>query len=172
VLLVRLLSSETLEMPSGSWVHWTQEQSDHRCISCFTTAKGVSCMCCFTGTVVKILPANIAFSCALVKSDILLLKGRSAIRVRHFVDAWAGAFSGIGIKENWCSHLCEEAEQAYYADIHRITLTASYSESMARGVPWRPSEGGHDLVWTILMIFTCTALYQRGIIKHSFEAWL
>jgi hypothetical protein len=52
------------------------------------------------------------------------------MRDRHCVHACAGAFSGIGIKNNWGTHVCEEIEQAYNADMQRTMLAASFSEYM------------------------------------------
>jgi hypothetical protein len=73
--------------------------------------------------------------------------GEVSCNVKLSVDACAGAFSGIGLKKlQWGTGLRKKAEQAYNADVLRIRLTGSFSECVAKGVPWSPGEGMQSMV--------------------------
>jgi hypothetical protein len=79
------------------------------------------------------------------------LQARSGTRSQIPWDACAGAVSGIGVKGQLSGAFSREklrfkAEEAFRADVHRIQLEGSYSECMAKGVPWCSGGGRTDLV--------------------------
>jgi hypothetical protein len=60
---------------------------------------------------------------------------------QHFMQACAGAFSGTGQTEQSSDTLSHaESERAHRADMITIRMAGSYSECMAKDVPWKPQE--------------------------------
>jgi hypothetical protein len=61
--------------------------------------------------------------------------------------ACAGAFSGTGLaKQISDTFLRLDVERAHRADVVTIQMAGSFSECMAKDVPWQPQDGGDAIV--------------------------